>query len=222
MSNWTIISAGANYGRGLGEIVNRRATYLGASSCTRTFIRTVKPHADSMIYNITQKLSGMQKSVWMMDNNQKGHPKKFQRFGSSNRFVKVTGRTIRNCILCLDTIGEENDKRAPVTYVDQKIINPINFPIFEKEMMNMVNMDGVNKCLLRSGPFDGIADTLDLTGNRVHIYTELIDLSNTIQFTVLKMLTGYVASKDEYKRWKHQPDQHYNDKRKVFMNALHN
>ena len=108
-----------------------------------------------MIYNITQKLSATQKSVWMMDNNQKGHPKKFQRFGSSNRFVKVTGRTIRNCILCHDIIGEENDKRVLVTYVDQKIINPINFPIFEKENINMMNMDGVNKCLLRSSPFDG-------------------------------------------------------------------
>ena len=35
------------------------------------------------------------------------------------------------------------------------------------------------------------------------------------------MLTGYVASKDKYKRWKHQPDQHYNDKRKALMTVLH-
>ena len=157
----------------------------------------------------------------MVDNNENGHLKKIQRFGSSNRFVKVTGRTIRNCILCQDIIGEENDKRVTVTYVDQKIMNPINFPIFEKENVNLMNMDGVNNCLLRSGPFDGSVERLDLTGNRVNIYTELIDLTNTIQFTVLKMLTGYVASKDRYKRWRHQPDHHFNDKRKALMSVLH-
>lgn len=40
-----------------------------------------------------------------MKNNQKGHSKKFQRFGSSNSVVKVTDRTIRNCIFCEDLIG---------------------------------------------------------------------------------------------------------------------
>ena len=138
----------------------------------------------------------------MMDNNQKGHPTKFQRFGSSNRFVKFTGRTIHNCILCEDVIGEENNKRVPVTYVDQKIINPINFPMFEMENVSMIDMDGVCKCLLRSDPFKGTVERLDLTGNRVNIYTELIDLTNTIQYTVLKLLTGYVALNDKYKRWK--------------------
>ena len=34
MKHWAMISAGANYGRGIGEIVNRRATYLGASTNT--------------------------------------------------------------------------------------------------------------------------------------------------------------------------------------------
>ena len=163
----------------------------------------------------------MQKSVWMMYNNQKDHPKQFQRFGSSNRFVKLAGRTIRKFILCQDIIGEENDKRVPVTYEDQKIINLVSFLIFEKENVNMMNMEGVNKCLLCSGPFDGSVERLNLTGNRVHIYTELIDLTNTIQFTVFKMLTGYVAFKDKYTRWRRHPDQHFNDKRKVLMTVLH-
>ena len=63
MPNWAIIPPGQI----MVEDVNRQATYLGASSCTRTFIRTVKLHADSMIYNITHKLSSMQKSMWMLD-----------------------------------------------------------------------------------------------------------------------------------------------------------
>ena len=157
----------------------------------------------------------------MMDNNQKGHPKKLQRFGSSNRFVKMTGRTIRNCILCDDIIGEENDKRVPVTYIDQKIMNPLNFLIFEKENINMSNIEGLNNCLLRSSPFEGSTERLGLTGNRVQLYSELIELSNTIKFTVLKLLTGYVASTDKYKRWKHQPDRYSNSNRKALMKVLH-
>lgn len=91
-----------------------------------------------------------------------------------------------------------------VTNVDQNIINPINFPLFD--------MEGVNKwCLLRSDPFTGTVERLYLTGNRVHIYTDLIDLTNTIQFTMLNILTWHVASKDKYKQWKHQPDEHFND-----------
>ena len=93
MKHWAMISAAANYGRGIGEIVNRRATYLGASTTTQTFLRSVKPYGSTMIDNITSKLSQVNKTVWMLDNNQRGHPLKFQRFGSSNNFVKVTGRT---------------------------------------------------------------------------------------------------------------------------------
>ena len=38
MKHWAMISAGPNYGMGIGEIVNRRATYLGASTTTQTFL----------------------------------------------------------------------------------------------------------------------------------------------------------------------------------------
>ena len=79
----------------------------------------------------------MAKFIANIRQHQKGHPLKFQRFGSSNRFVKVTGRTVRYCILCEDNLGEESSKRVPITYIDQQIINPINFPIFEKEIDSM-------------------------------------------------------------------------------------
>ena len=62
------------------------------------------------------------------DNNQKGHPMKFQCYGSSNKFVKVTGRTVKNAVLCNVDAGEENSKRAPIPYVDQRIINSFYFP----------------------------------------------------------------------------------------------
>ena len=66
---WAVISAGANYGRGNGEIVNRRATYLGASTTTRTFTQSVKSSDDLMIANVTSRLSNVNKILWMLDNN---------------------------------------------------------------------------------------------------------------------------------------------------------
>ena len=92
---------------------------------------------------------------------------------------------------------------------------------FEKENITMDGMDGVHRCLLRSNPFQGSAEKLDLTRKRVEIYTDLIQLANTVQFTVLKMLTGYVASQDKFKCWKHQPDARFSEKRKVLMKVLH-
>ena len=180
MMNWAIICAGANYGRGLGDMINRQATYLGALSTTQLCLNYVKPFAKTMLSTIANRLSQLQKTVWTLDNNQRGHPKKFQRFGSSNRFVKVTGRTIRNCILCEDSLGEENSKRVPVTYIDQKIMNTINFPVFEKEINDIGDMDQVKRCLLRSVDYIDDSVKLDLTGGRVTIYNELVAISNNI------------------------------------------
>ena len=73
----------------------------------------------------------------MLDNNHKGHPKKIQRFGSSNRFIKVTDRTSKNCILYEEDLGQNNSKRVPITYIDQMIINPVNVPALEKEIVGM-------------------------------------------------------------------------------------
>ena len=46
--HWAMILAGANYVRSIGEIVNRRATYLGTSATTQTYLGTVKPRADTL------------------------------------------------------------------------------------------------------------------------------------------------------------------------------
>ena len=93
MMSWSVISAGVHYGKVLGDIDNRRSTYLGGSATTRSFLRIVEPHAESMLSSIDKNVSALLKTVWMIDDNQKCHPKNFQRVGSSNRFLKVTGRS---------------------------------------------------------------------------------------------------------------------------------
>ena len=154
-----------------------------------------------MLSNIAIRLSGLLKTVWMLDNNQKGHPKKFQRFGSSNRFVKVTGRTARNCILCKDDLGQEYSKRVAITYIDQAIMNPVNFPVLEQEITDIDSNRNIQKCLLRKCMVDRHAVKLDLTGARVKVYNTLVDIVNTIECTILPLLSGYSATTKKFKRW---------------------
>ena len=214
MKHWAMISAAANYGRGIGEIVNRRATYLGASTTTQTFLRSVKPYGITMIDNITSTLSRVNKTVWILDNNQRGYPLKFQRFGSSNNFVKVTGRTSKQCTECKTDIGEEYTKHSVLTYVEQVIVNPINFPVFEKEISDEHSIQALHKCLVRGNACLPSTTKIDLTGNRVRIYILLVDIASTIRFTIAPLPTGCNITRKKYKTLKNQPPQYFSEKRR--------
>ena len=161
----------------IGEIVNQRATYLAASTTTHTFLRTVNPFGNAMIDNITATLMHLNKTVWMLDNNQRGHSLKFQRFGSSNNFVKVTGRT----------------------YVDQVIVNPVQFPVFEQEVTDQKSISQIHTSLTRKSLVCESPTRIDITGNRVGVYLALIDIASTITHTIKPLLTGYNATTKKYK-----------------------
>ena len=90
------------------------------------------PYETSMESNVTKTFSFVNKTVWTLDNNQSGNPVKNQQWGSSNNFFKVTGRTCREYIECTTDIGDESEKRVIIPYIDQAVINPIGFSIFEK------------------------------------------------------------------------------------------
>ena len=64
-----MISVGTNYGRGVRDIFNRRATFLGASTTTRTLLRKVTLYGQPMENNITLTLSCIHKTVWTLDNS---------------------------------------------------------------------------------------------------------------------------------------------------------
>ena len=62
-----------------------------------------------------------------LDNNQKGHPMKHQRYGPCNMFAKVTARIICNCVVCSTDI----DGHVILTYVDQSLESPLGMYPFE-------------------------------------------------------------------------------------------
>ena len=86
---------------------------------------------DSILVNVEKSLSTINKTIWPLSNNQRGHPLKYQRVGSSI-FFKVTGRTSIKCVICLDDIGNKYEKRCDISYIDQLIVSSIKFSIFEK------------------------------------------------------------------------------------------
>ena len=199
MTSWAMIAAGANYGRGIGDIVNRRATFLGASTTTQIFLRKVSLYGISIEDAITVTLSTVNKTVWTLDNNQLGHPLKHQRFGSSNDFVKVTGRTCRQCIENSIGISEENDKRSIMTYIDQSVVNPIGFSVFERDVLDMMNVGSIHDCLLRRNMYTGTAVKVDMTGLRVAKYNAMMCIASVLCKIIQPLLTGYIKTTQKYR-----------------------
>ena len=81
----------------------------------------------------------------MLDNNQRGHLLKFQRVGSFNNLVKATGRTSKQCTECKTDIGKEDTKHSVLTYVDQVIVNQVNFPVFKKEVVDGLSIETLHR-----------------------------------------------------------------------------
>ena len=122
--------------------------------------------------------------------------------------------------MCEEDLGVEDSKRVHITYIDQCIMNPINFPIFEREITDISSNADIQQCLLRNSTFSGHAVKLDLTGARVSIYNTLVSIVNTIQCTILPLVSGYNAKTNKYKRWHSQPDDHYSPQRMLVMKLI--
>ena len=71
--------------------------------------------------------------------------------------------------MCCDTLGNDNKKRVPSSYIDQLVVNPINFGIFEKEVRDMNNIGDVRTSLLRLERYEGIVVKIYIAGRRVLI-----------------------------------------------------
>ena len=61
---------------------------------------------------------------------------------------------------------------------------------------------------------------LNAAGNRVNIYNNLISVVNTIECTLLPMLSGYNATNKSFKRWNCQPEDHFTNLRMKVMKLI--
>lgn len=169
---------------------------------------------------MTGTLQHLHKTVWMLDNNQCGHPLKFQRFGSSSNFGKVTGRTSRKFTVCETDVGEENSKHCVLTYVHQVIPNPIKFPYFDLEITNEPSLDEIHRCMIRDMSNCTSTTKVDITGLIVRNYIVVHNIASTIEETLRPLLTGYNKTTDKYKCWRNQPSQYINTDRQSIAKQL--
>ena len=137
----------------------------------------------------------------MLDNKQREQLLKFRCFRSSNNFVKVTGRTSKECTVSETNLGEEDNKQCVLTYVYQVIFNLVQFPVFKQEVTDHKSISQIYTSLMRKNLVCESPTKIDITGNRVGVYFALINVSSTIAHTIKPLLTRYNATTTKYKTW---------------------
>jgi hypothetical protein len=83
------------YGKGHGRSIVNTLSFCGHSISIQMLMNNTKKRRDEMPEKIHLLLRDKDGFVCALDNNQKGHPLKYQRNGTSNKFVKVTGTYIK-------------------------------------------------------------------------------------------------------------------------------
>ena len=130
-SVWATINTCSMYGRGEGRHRTQTSSFFGLGCTLNTLMKNTKSLRDNSNSNIHLRLRSEKKIVCCLDNNQKGNKLKYQRFGKSNKFVKVTGSVIIQYNYCHPII-ESVSSNVIITYVDQVFPSPYMMPHFEK------------------------------------------------------------------------------------------
>jgi len=219
--HYAMISAAALYSKGCGDNVQKRFTYSGTSSTVQTFLRHVRPYGDNMLQSAATALYNSNFTVATLDNNQKGNPLKFQRYGSSNTFVKVTARYFRDFIPYSSDINT-NGMHASITYVKQAVPSPNPMIPFEmicnNEAMDYSILSNavVNKMIMRNDT----QSTVDFSGKRVKGYANIIDICDEVQFGLRSFMTGCNRTDRTYEYWQHMPEQHKTKERDNIVQVM--
>ena len=139
----------------------------------------------------------------MIDNNQKGFPKKNQRFGSSNDFVLVCGRTFREYALSALTKLKSITK---VTFSEQDIPSVLKQRHYET-LYDGGFISTANFCsaICHTTHIMNDESSVDFTGNRVRAYIEVCQLCEILWHGIRVYLMGYNESNKSYKRWVYMP-----------------
>ena len=164
--------------------------------------------------NIHQLLQDQDTTVCCLDNNQKGHPLKYQRFGQSNKFVKVTGSVIKECIIFDD---KSIHGRSILTYISQKVPSPFLMPHYESLLTPNTMELSDSKALLalmNTSHFSTFVDNttesstdlheVDFTGKRMDTYFELSSIAQVLD-GIRRCSVGYIKGTNTFKFVKHSP-----------------
>ena len=195
---WGIINTCSVYGKNGGKSLSQAGTFFGNCVSMQTLMNKTKEWRDDMSNAIFKKLETESKLVCCLDNNQKGHNLKYQRFGKSNKYVKVTGTVLikyNHCLPeCFDII-----QKMKLTYTKQMVPSPFLMPHFEQlydesEVMSardiiqcILEITKVPKNLRKLSIYPSTEEeNVDFSGKRVEAYVHIaktvitIDLVRTV------------------------------------------
>ena len=219
--NYAMVSAAALYSKGCGDNIQKRSTYSGTSATVKTFLKHVRPYGDNMLESAASVLYQSKYSVAILDNNQKGHPSKFQRYGSSNKFVKVTARYFREFIPYISNINTTN-KHTKITYVNQQIPSPDPMLPFENIYHNdQIRFNMLSNTIMNNSiDMENSTTNIDFSGKRVNSYANIINICDEVQFGMRCFLTGYNKTNGTFKYWKHMPVQYQTIQRDTIVKVI--
>lgn len=211
MPYWALVSAADAYAKGSGEKSIRTTIHSGYSTTISTFLRKTAVWREQMPSKMNTILKNRKKHVCCLDNNQKGYPLKFQRGGSSNKFVKVTGTCIRECIETTTEIHSICD-RVELLYTNQPIPSPPLMPTFELLLDGNNNIDNINvmkaiRHVLGADQEDATTSLLlsdndqyskvDLSGKRINTYMKIINVVQQLE-NIRQIATCYSKTNHTY------------------------
>ena len=232
MPFWGMVAAADAYAKGDGEKSIHTSVHSGYSTTISTFLYKTKQWRKEMPSNIASELCNMSKFVCCLDNNQKGFPLKYQRNGTSNRFIKVTATCIKECIHVsplYDDMHKTND--AIVTYFNQRVPSPLGMAKYDVVMndKNVIDDKDILKCIKHTHSLDKNDSDLvnsessldiDSSGKRINAYTKLCFVNQQLN-NIRKCASGYVVSEDKVYFVNHTPDSLQTHKVKGVIKYLH-
>jgi hypothetical protein len=200
---WGLVHAGSMYGKGLGRSIVNTSSFYGHSTSIQTLMNNTKKWREEMPEKIHLLLRDKDRFVCALDNNQKGHPLKYQRNGRSNKFVKVTGTYIKEFLDVEDYGHLVGDLKCDVTYTDQSIPSPYKMPPFETIVSENGEVDEMNMCnvLLNISPLDATIDnnSINTKGDRVNAYYKCCEMAELLD-RMRQYTSGlYIQSNECYK-----------------------
>ena len=205
LTSWGMVTAGAAYAKGENSVDNK--AFFGNSTTISTFMKKTCLWRETMTESIHNCLRDHDSIVACIDNNQKGFAMKYQRFGNSNRYIKVTGCVIKK-FFYYSTPIIDNQNYTAITYYNQNI--PSSFRMSKYELI-----DGTKEGILDI-LFDHVrpkntenqsshtplrnyeSSDVDFSGKRVRSYHNICNTVNTINLIRMAMAGCYHRKKNQY------------------------
>ena len=200
LASWGMVTAGAGYARG--ECNTQNQTFFGNSTTTSTFMKRTKYWRESMEESIHLRLKNENSIVACINNNQKGFSLKYQRCGTANNYIKVTGCVIKSFFYC-NEIPQTMPNSTSITYCNQIIPSPLNMSKYEvvgndNESILNIFIDHVKEINDSNDESCYISDGIDFSGTRVSSYHNLCKIFNTVNLIRIVMAGIYHRGNNIY------------------------